>query len=125
MKQMKDKTHITIMVCATSDGTKVPLSVIGKPKKPVCFSLVEGEKPLLLCKNQANASLNKSVATWWIIAAFWPFHLRTQGDVEAALVLDNCAAHEVDISDARDKLLLVFSPPSVTSLWTGHQQTWE
>ena len=31
-KQMKDKTRITLMVGTVADGTKVPLSIVGKPK---------------------------------------------------------------------------------------------
>ena len=106
------------MVRAASHGTKVPLSIIGKPKKPVCFSLAEGGKPLLLC-NQARAWLDKKRCNLVGHHSIWPFHLCTQGNVEAALVLDNCAAHNIDISDTPDKLLLIFSPPNVTS---AHQE---
>ena len=33
VKQMKDKTRITLMVCTAADGSDVPLSIVGKPKK--------------------------------------------------------------------------------------------
>ena len=37
VKQMKDKTRVTLMVCKTVDGSKLPPAVVGKPKKPMCF----------------------------------------------------------------------------------------
>jgi hypothetical protein len=116
VKQMKYKTRIAIKVCTASDGTKVPLSVIGKPKKPVCFSLVEGGKPPLAYKNQRNAWFDKSITIWWIVTAFWPFHLRTQGNVKAVLLMDNCSAHDIDASDVPANLLLIFLPPNMTSM---------
>ena len=30
VKQMKDKTRVTLMVCTAADGSKVPLAVVGK-----------------------------------------------------------------------------------------------
>jgi len=41
---MKDKTPITLMVCTAGDGSKVPMSMVGKPKKPACFGLCESGK---------------------------------------------------------------------------------
>ena len=38
-KRMKVTTRITRMVCTAADGSKVPLSIVGKPAKPVCFRL--------------------------------------------------------------------------------------
>ena len=43
-KQMKDKTGVTPTVCASADGGKASLAMIGSAKKPVCFELlVEGD----------------------------------------------------------------------------------
>ena len=42
-KQMKDKTRVTLMVCTAADGTKVPLAMIGKSKRPKCFRLTNRE----------------------------------------------------------------------------------
>jgi hypothetical protein len=116
VKQMKDKTRITIMVCAASDGTKVPLSVIGKPKKPVCFSLMDNGTPPLAYNNQPNAWFDRNITMWWIKTVFWPFHLRTQGDVNALLLLDNCTAHDIDMSRLPRKLAIHFLPPNMTSV---------
>ena len=37
VKQMKDKTRVILMVCTVIDGTKVPLVIVEKSKKPMCF----------------------------------------------------------------------------------------
>jgi hypothetical protein len=77
-KQMKDKTRITVMLCTAADGSNVPLAVVGKAKKPACFSL--GDPPLPY-HHQANAWFDRDVTLWWILTVFWPHHMRTNGDV--------------------------------------------
>ena len=37
VKQIKDKTRVILMVCTVIDGTKVPLVIVEKSKKPMCF----------------------------------------------------------------------------------------
>lgn len=49
--------------CIASDGTKVPSSVIGKPKKPVCFSLRED----VTKKGQAQAIKMEMVLEKWAV----------------------------------------------------------
>jgi hypothetical protein len=73
VKQRKDKTCDTIMICTSSDGTKVPLVVIRKLKKTVCFSLVDNGKPPMPYKNQCNAWFHQDITVWWIDNIFWPF----------------------------------------------------
>ena len=34
---MKDKIQITLMVCTSASGAKVPLAMVGKGEKPHCF----------------------------------------------------------------------------------------
>eukprot|EP00978_Attheya_sp_CCMP212_P027512 scaffold92146_cov56-Attheya_sp.AAC.1 len=41
---MKSKDRVTLMICTAADGTKVPLSIIGKAKKTECFRLCENDK---------------------------------------------------------------------------------
>jgi hypothetical protein len=36
-KQMKAKEQDTLMVCTAADGTKCPVAMIRKSKRPVCF----------------------------------------------------------------------------------------
>ena len=37
IKQMKNKTRVILVVCTVVGGSKVPLAVVGEPKKLVCF----------------------------------------------------------------------------------------
>jgi hypothetical protein len=47
VKVMKSKDRITLMVCTSCNGNKVPLAVIGKAKQPTCFHLCpNGVAPL-------------------------------------------------------------------------------
>jgi hypothetical protein len=41
VKQMKPKDRITLMVCTSASGEKVPLAIVGKAKKPECFPMLE------------------------------------------------------------------------------------
>ena len=61
IKKMKDKTRFILMVCTATDGIKVPLSVIGKPKKPECFRLLRGNNTPLPYTNQSKAWFNQEV----------------------------------------------------------------
>jgi hypothetical protein len=47
---------------------------------------------------------------------FWPFHLCTQGDAKAMLLLDDCTAHDINPSDIPGRLLIIFLPPNMTSV---------
>ena len=54
-KQIKDKTRVTIMVCTSASGSRLPLAVIGKHKNPTCFKLLNGNDTPLPYYNQNNA----------------------------------------------------------------------
>jgi hypothetical protein len=54
VKQMKDKTRITAMICTAADGSKVPLAIVGKPKKTTCFRISDDEPPIVYT-NHKNA----------------------------------------------------------------------
>ena len=114
-KKMKDKTRVTLMVCTDADGTKVPLSVVGKPKKPKYFRLLRGGKTPVPYTNQSNAWFNKDITIWWIRMVLWPYHLRMNGDKHCVLLLDNCSAHKVDEGRLPPSLHLVFLPTNVTN----------
>ena len=117
VKQMKDKTRITMMVCTAADGTRQPVAVVGKAKKPRCFDLLPpGSKLPLPYKSQRNAWFDKEVTTWWINNVFWPEHVRIHGYVNCILILDNCSAHNLDYSIFSPRLTVKFLPPNVTSM---------
>ena len=115
VKQMKDKTRVTLMVCTSADGTKLPLSLVGKSKKPECFRMLNGRDPPLPYTNQKNAWFNREVTIWWIRRVLWPHHLKNHGDKDCVLLLDNCSAHKVDEGRLPPLLHLVFLPPNVTN----------
>ena len=113
---MKDKTRVTAMVCTAADGYCCPLAIIGKSKRPVCFDLLCGSKTPLLYKEQSNAWFDRNVTVWWINNVFWPDHLHCNGHgVNAILILDNCTAHQIDMSLLPPNLTIMFLPPNVTS----------
>ena len=56
MKQMKDKACVMGMICTAADGFRLPVAIIGKAKKPVCFGLLQpGHSTPLPYKHQKNA----------------------------------------------------------------------
>lgn len=119
VKQMKAKDRLTVMVCTAADGSKVPLSIIGKPKVPECFrySLDDPSKPPLAYKDQANAWFDRDITIWWINHVFWPMHTQKFGQLKAILLLDNCAAHtKLDPTHLPKNLIIHFFPSNVTSL---------
>ena len=111
VKQMKDKERITLMVLTAADGTKGPLAMVGKYKKPKCFRLGENGKPPMHYTHQKNAWFNKNVTLWWILNVFWPWHVEKHGYTPCILLLDNCSAHNIDLTKIPDKIIVLFCPP--------------
>jgi DDE superfamily endonuclease len=114
-KQMKDKNRITLMVCTAADGTKVPLSIIGKAKKPVCFRLCENQQPPMAYRNQVKAWFDKRVTLWWIESVFIPYHKHKYGVSHCILLLDNCPGHKIDLALMPNWCHVLFLPPNLTS----------
>ena len=113
-KAMKDKNSVTIMICTSASGCKVPLAIAGREKKPECFRLTEdGRTPPISYTYQSNGWFDRNATLWWITNVFWPHHRRTRGDVPALLLLDECSAHEVDMTKIPAKLTIKFLPSRV------------
>jgi hypothetical protein len=113
-KGMADKSRITLMVCTAASGDRVPMAVVGKFKRPACFSLVE--KVPLAYTNQINAWFDQGVTLWWINNVFWPHHKKEKGDVPCILLLDNCTAHNIDKKLLISKNIhIIFFPKNVTN----------
>ena len=89
VKQMKYKTCTTLMVGTSSSGN-VPLTIVGKPKHLEIFKLMDGARPPIPYKNQENDGFDQKITLWQMINAFWPYHLQTEGDVNAILFMDKC-----------------------------------
>ena len=114
-KGMKDKTRLTMMICTAASGSRLPIAIVGKPKKPKCFELKRGKLPLPYT-DQKNAWFTKETTMWWIHNVFWPWHLKENGNVPAILILDNCSAHKIKGSNRLPKkLFIIFLPPNVTN----------
>ena len=74
---MKDKSRVTEMIDIAADGYRLPVAIIGKPKKSVCFKmLVRDEEIPFPYKNQNNAWSDKDITRWWINNVFWTHHFR-------------------------------------------------
>ena len=116
VKQMKDKTRLTLMVCTSATGEKVPLHMVGKSKKPACFRLLAAGKKLpLFYTNQKRAWYDKHQTVTWLRDLFLPHVLKTHGDKKVILLLDNCSAHKVDTSMGLLKHVhILFFPPNLT-----------
>lgn len=114
-KQMKDKNRITLMVGTAADGSKIPMSIVGKPKNPACFSMCENGKPPLAYTNQKCGWFDADITMWWLMNVFWPHHTSKFGHSHCILVLDNCPAHKVDTSVLPKELHICFLPPNMTS----------
>ena len=59
-KQMNSKDRITFITCSSANGKKLPLAVVGKSKKPICYNLCDGNPPFPSI-NQANAWFDKPI----------------------------------------------------------------
>ena len=83
------------MVCTAACSAKCPLAVLGKSKKPGCFSLVPEGVPTIAYTNQSNPWFTKGVTLWWINNIFWPWRVERHGEVYCILLLDNCSVNNV------------------------------
>ena len=110
-KQMKDKNRITLIVGTAADGSKIPMLIVGKPKKITCFSLCENEKPPLAYTDQKCAWFDADITMWCVVNVFWPQHTGKFGHSHCTLVLDNCSAHKIDDSTLPKELHICFRPP--------------
>ena len=133
-KQMKDKERITIMVCSSSEGTKLPLAFIGTSKKPQCF---EGRKKVENYTNNSKAWFTKDTTAWWFKTVFVPFYMKkyyynkVRNDCGnkvpcAIVILDGCSAHN-DIQsylnmNNMDFIHIIYLPPNVTSKYQPMDQ---
>ena len=118
-KAMRSKDRVTIMLCTAADGSKVPLSIVGKSKNPHCFKL--GRSPIKYTQ-QNKSWFTSKVMVWWVKEVFWQHHLSKHGNVYALLILDNCTAHNsLDADEFKrkhnipEKLIVGFLPKNVTS----------
>lgn len=114
VKQMKDKDRVTIMVCTSATGKKLPLAMVGTAKTPHCFRLVDSVP--MAYTHQSKGWFDRTVTIWWINTVLVPNHRRIYGEVPLLLILDNCPAHHGVSKDAYPSIVHIeFLPPNLTS----------
>ena len=82
------KERVTVLVCASMTGEKMPLLLLGKSKKPRCFRGV-ARLPVEYDSNR-NAWMTATAFARWVER--WDRRLHEQGR-QIILLVDNCAGH--------------------------------
>ena len=110
---MNDKNRTTLYVTSNADGSDlVPLSMIGKAKKPNCF---RGRNLKLTYYDQKKAwSDTRVFKLWW---NDFLLHIRSKTNEPVLLILDNCGPHAAECVDDRNQVKVVFLPPNTTSVY--------
>lgn len=100
------KERLTILCCASMDGEKRKLLVIGKRKNPRCFKGVKN-LPVDYTAN-SNARMTKQIFTDWLTK--WDNKLHQN----ILLLVDKCTAHSITVKFKHIKLVSL--PSSSTSI---------
>lgn len=113
-KAMKAKERLTLVLCCNATGScKIPPLLIGTAKKPHCFR--NGPCPLPYT-NQQRAWVDKIRYREWWTNVFLP-EVRAFTTEKVALLMDNCAGHDVTVEDPTGQVTVFFFPPNVTSVY--------
>ena len=110
---MGAKDRFTLFVCTNATGTRrLPMAMIGKAKKPLCFSLSYPAVPYI---SQRNASADTTTLNHWLTSCFI-LSIRRHTSDKVALVIDNCGPHSADLWDTYDQIAMLTLPPNCTSV---------
>ena len=104
-----NKIRITGLAAANAVGSKLPMFIIGKAKKPRCFKNIK----TLPCRYRTQKK------SWMdgVLFEEWVRDLNKRFESEKrkmALIIDNCPTHP--ITDNLSHIKLVFPPPNTTSV---------
>ena len=92
-KKMVDINRVTLVVCCNATNSiKIPVAMIGKPKRPECFKYIKG-CPLPYF-SQPAAWMDAEMCQLWFDQVFVP-HVRRYTKKKIVLVWDNCPAHKI------------------------------
>lgn len=106
----KSKERVTILVAANMDGSeKLPLLIIGKSANPRCF---KGKHIPAEYRSNAKAWMTSAIFSEWVLALDRKFSLQGR---KVLLVVDNCSAHDPDVSRRLHAIRLEFLTPNCTS----------
>ncbi|XP_046145868.1 jerky protein homolog-like [Osmia bicornis bicornis] len=114
------KDRITFGLCANVTGTnKIKPLVVHKYKKP--RALKHSLHRLPVCyKSQKNAWVDREIFQDWYEQHFKPsvreYQLRKGITGKVILLLDNCASHQVPLSEDDDTFSIQYLPPNTTAL---------
>lgn len=101
------KVRLTGLAAGNAVGEKLPMLVIGKSKKPRCFSGVRNLP--CLYKSQKKSWMDSALFEEWVRGQDRKFECEGR---KIALIVDNCPAHPA-ISNLK-AINLVFLPPNTT-----------
>jgi len=114
IKSMKAKERLTLVVCTSAAGQRVPIVCIGKAKRPQCFSVRSPPQDVSYF-NQARAWSDSITTQRWFGEIFLP-HIRRQTNDKVALILDNASSHGQDLIDPLGQVTIFNLPPNTTSV---------
>lgn len=106
----KSKERLSVLFCCNSTGTmKLRPLVIGKSNKPRCFKGV-ASLPADYASNK-RAWMTKDIFSKWLVQTDKEMQKKKK---KILLLLDNCAAHVVDVR--LENIRLEFLPPNCTAV---------
>ena len=120
-KQMKDKDRITMMVCTSATGLKIPLAVIGTAATPECFRDLANNSPPLPYNHQSNAYFDQNIFHWWLTEVFAKNCEGLRNGGKVLLILDN-AKIQVDVADVPVNIIIRYLPANLTSMYQPMDQ---
>jgi hypothetical protein len=110
----KNKERLSIALCANSDGShKLDPLIIGKFKKPRCFTNVNLNNLSMTYRNNTKAWMLTTVFQDWL-QEFDREIASKYGDQRVLLLLDNCPSHKID-GLVLSNVDVHFLPPNTTS----------
>lgn len=106
----KSKERITVGLCSSVTGEKLPPIIIGKSKKPRCFGSITPEKLPIKYYNNKKAWMTTGVMEDWLR---WLDRKMGQSNRKILLFLDNAPSHpHIQLKNVQ----IQFLPPNTTAL---------
>ncbi|XP_033730203.1 tigger transposable element-derived protein 4-like [Pecten maximus] len=105
----RSKERITVALCSSLKGEKLPALVIGKAKQPRCFNKIKPETLPVIYRNNRKAWMNSSLFDGWLNQVNRKMKRQNRNIL---LFLDNAPSHpKIQPSNVK----LVFFPANTTS----------
>lgn len=105
------KERITVLLCCSKSGEKLPPLFIGKFKNPRVFKKLNLEDLEILYDYNKNAWMTKEIFAKWLTKLNQKF---VEDNRSIILMLDNCTSH-INLSNLSN-IKLIFLPSNTTSL---------